>query len=329
MPRNGQGTYSVVNSFTPVTNISASAVNANFADVGIELTNSLPRDGQAGMLGQLKAADGTLALPGIASAADPDTGLHRIAADTWVAISGGLEIFRWSPAGLILAAGKKLFAGDASNQLIPTGATIDYEGATEPNGWLLCSGKTIGSATSGGTSRANADTEALFTLLWNSKADAEAPVSGGRGASAAADFAANKTIALPDRRGRIGVGKDNMGGVAAGRVTSGGSGIDAAVLGKAGGAETHVLTAGQMPSHTHPGSVTDAQGSHTHTITHPSGSGITAGGTNSWSGGAFADAGAISAAGVHSHNVLLAEDGDGAAHNNMPPAYVSNVLIKL
>src|SRR6187549_2553530 len=36
-----------------------------------------------------------------------------------------------------------------------------------PGGWLLLNGATIGNAASGGTGRANADTEALFTLLWN------------------------------------------------------------------------------------------------------------------------------------------------------------------
>src|SRR5258708_1610023 len=48
------------------------------------------------------------------------------------------------------------------------------------------------------------------TLLWNSWADAQAPVSSGRGASAAADFAAHKTITLPDLRGRVVAGLDNL-----------------------------------------------------------------------------------------------------------------------
>lgn len=67
--------------------------------------------------------------------------------------------------------------------------------------WLLLDGKTIGDASSSATGRANADTETLFTLLWTNCANAECPVSGGRGASAAADFAAHKTLTLPDARG--------------------------------------------------------------------------------------------------------------------------------
>lgn len=72
---------------------------------------------------------------------------------------------------------------------------------TTPAGWLLVDGKTIGNAASGATSRANADTASLFAELWAFPAastpifDSAGAVSA-RGASAAADFAANKRIAL-------------------------------------------------------------------------------------------------------------------------------------
>jgi len=134
-----------------------------------------------------------------------------------------------------------------------TGVVKDYVGATAPSGYALLSGRTIGSASSGATERANADTQALFTLLWNDMTNTEAPVSGGRGASASADFSANKTITLPDARGRVIAGKDNMGGTTASRLTSGGSGIAGTTLGTSGGGESVTLTAAQsgLPSHTH------------------------------------------------------------------------------
>ena len=75
-----------------------------------------------------------------------------------------------------------------------------------------------------------------------------------RGVNAAADFAANKALAVPDFRGRTPVGLDNMGGSAASRVTSAStSGTNAIVLGGAFGAETHTLSLSQMPAHTHAG----------------------------------------------------------------------------
>ncbi len=63
-------------------------------------------------------------------------------------------------------------------------------------GWVMMNDGTIGSAGSGATTRANADCQNLFELLWNNVSNTNCPVSGGRGASAAVDWSANKTIAL-------------------------------------------------------------------------------------------------------------------------------------
>lgn len=73
------------------------------------------------------------------------------------------------------------------------------------------------------------------------------------------------TFGLPDKRGRVTAALDNMGGTAANRLTSGGSGIAGTTLGAAGGAETHVLTIGELATHT-PG-FTDP--GHIHSIIDP------------------------------------------------------------
>jgi hypothetical protein len=100
------------------------------------------------------------------------------------------------------------------------------------SGWVILNGTTIGSPTSGATQRANPDTQALFLYLWQNCIDAHCPVVGGRGATALADFNANKQITLPDMRATTLVGRDCMGAGCAGRlltsnITSGGTdGVD-------------------------------------------------------------------------------------------------------
>jgi microcystin-dependent protein len=137
---------------------------------------------------------------------------------------------------------------------------------------VRANGRTIGSATSGATERANADTQVLFEYLWNTVPDSTLPVSTGRGASANADWLANKTITLPDLRGRTIAGLDDMGNSSSGRLTSTGLGNSATVLGGNGGSQTFTLTTTQLPAHTHSttvslnGTTSGESNSHTHTV---------------------------------------------------------------
>lgn len=97
----------------------------------------------------------------------------------------------------------------------PTGAVKGFRRTTAPAGWTMEDGGTIGNAASGGTNRANSDTEALFTLLWGQFSNTILPIqtSAGaastRGASAAADYAANKRLPLFDSRSRFLRGSDS------------------------------------------------------------------------------------------------------------------------
>src|SRR6185295_12344954 len=84
-------------------------------------------------------------------------------------------------------------------------------------------------------------------------------VSTGRGASAAADYAAGKTITLPDARGRSFFGPDSMGSTAAGRL---GSGVGTFLtnndkLGAGAGSETKVLVTANLPAYTPTGTITN------------------------------------------------------------------------
>jgi len=100
MARNGSGTYSVPNSFSASTTIESAKVNQNFTDVGSEITGSLPRNGEAGMTGQLKADAGTVSAPGITFSTDLNLGLYRIGADNAGWTCNGAKVLDVSATGL-------------------------------------------------------------------------------------------------------------------------------------------------------------------------------------------------------------------------------------
>ncbi|MBR0741156.1 hypothetical protein JQ581_29915 [Bradyrhizobium liaoningense] len=135
--------------------------------------------------------------------------------------------------------------------LIQTGAIQPYYGTGVLAGFVRLNGRTIGSATSGASERANADCQALFNFLWN--VDPNLTVTPARGASSAADWAANKTIATPDFRGCAISGLDDMGNTAVGRLTATYFGASGTTLGALGGQESRLLTAAQsgLPQHQH------------------------------------------------------------------------------
>ncbi len=105
-----------------------------------------------------------------------------------------------------------------ADQILTPGDTMWRLQGGVRSGWVRMNDRTIGNTGSGATERANADTEAVYTFLWDNCADSVAPVSGGRGSTAAADFAANKTITVPTMQGIIAGGVDDMGGTATNRI---------------------------------------------------------------------------------------------------------------
>ena len=119
-------------------------------------------------------------------------------------------------------------AAVAAIVVTPVGQVAPFALASAPAGWLKANGGTIGNASSGGTLRANADTSALFTALWTDFPNTvlaiqdSAGAASTRGASAAADFAANKRLPVLDLRGEFIRGLDDSRGVDTGRVNGSG-----------------------------------------------------------------------------------------------------------
>jgi hypothetical protein len=134
-------------------------------------------------------------------------------------------------------------------------------------GYVRLNGNTIGSSATSGTAteRANNDTLNLFTYLWNLDPTV-APVSGGRGTSAASDFSpGNKVITLPDWRGIGPMGLDDMGAAAGGFFTGLTFTVgNATMAGALTGANGISITTSNMPAHSHGGTTSNQSADHTH-----------------------------------------------------------------
>src|ERR1044072_3772908 len=132
-----------------------------------------------------------------------------------------------------------------------------YSLALARSGYVLADGRTIGNAGSNGSSRANADTQALFILIWTVIPDMPLFNSSGaviaRGSSAANDFTNNRAIQVPDLRGRVFAGMDNMGGNTAGRLvaTSSVGTFNGNTMGATGGQNVHTQTQNELVNHSH------------------------------------------------------------------------------
>lgn len=113
------------------------------------------------------------------------------------------------------------FFGNPYN--IPIGAGIDFWGTAAPNSsFAFPYGQAI-SRTAYAT---------LFAILGTT-------YGSGDGST---------TYNLPDKRGRISVALDNMGGTASGRITSAIGGIDGTTIGATGGGQTYTMVRSDLPN---------------------------------------------------------------------------------
>lgn len=252
------------------------------------------------MSGQLKAASGTVALPGLCFSSDTDCGFYRIGADnvglalagakvldvatTGLAVTGTLSATGASTLTGAVATGALSVTGaitatttitatgaiSGAHGSVPIGAISDYAGSSAPTGWLFCYGQAVSRTTYA----------SLFTAI-------STAYGTGDGST---------TFNLPDCRGRVAAGKDDMGGSSANRLTNQTDGLNGDTLGATGGTETQAYT---------------QQGS------------FTTGVNNT---GFSADGGAtVVASNGHTHSVTIS--GSTVAGNNVQPTIVFNKII--
>jgi microcystin-dependent protein len=186
----------------------------------------------------------------------------------------------------------------------PIGSILDFAGSVAPAGFLLCFGQSVATATYPN----------LFAVIGYTY--------GGSGAN----------FSIPDLRGIVCAGRDDMGGSNANRLNNwGGTNVN---LGAFGGEATHVLSVSELASHQHGGvdhlhSLQNHQHYTTcalmnYTGTARGGSGtFSIDNTNIWSSGPN-----VGTTGAADRALTTGAAGSNLAHNVCQPTRILNKIIK-
>lgn len=160
-----------------------------------------------------------------------------------VASSGAVNVFRRSQLGISATVGGEFAANQwvtveydgTQYQIVSSGPALvgeirDYAGSTAPAGYAFIDGSCV--------SRTGLGAD-LFSVI-------------GTTYDPTGSTCDTAHFALPDGRGRLLAGQDNMGGSAANRITNAASGCTGTTLGGAGcGSQTHTQLVAELAAHTH------------------------------------------------------------------------------
>lgn len=226
MPYDSNGNYSLPLGYFAVNGQTILPLQHNppLEDIGSALSQTILRSGVAPMLANLRLNG--FKITGVANGTDPTDAVNKSQLD---GVSASI-----------------------ANNVIPPGSLQAFRRKTAPTGWIIENGGTIGSPTSGATTRANNDCLNLFTLLWGEFSNTELPIktntgaNSTRGVNAATDWAAGKRMTLFDSRSRFLRGSDS------------GLGYDPSLI-------PGVIQADELKAHTHTGA-TNSAGAHTHSV---------------------------------------------------------------
>ena len=179
---------------------------------------------------------------------------------------------------------------------IPIGASLEFWGTTAPNSaFVFMYGQAISRTTY----------SVLFGLM-------STTFGVGDGST---------TFNLPDVRGRVVAGKDDMGGSSANRLTAADDGLNGDTLGATGGGETQTLVTANLPAYTPAGSVSTSLSAPSAGTVWSSGAGVLA-----ISGGAQYSVTAMTATSTFTGT---AQGGTSTAFGVIQPTIVANKLLRI
>jgi microcystin-dependent protein len=183
----------------------------------------------------------------------------------------------------------------ASGLAFTAGMLMPYAGASAPTGWLLCYGQSLDRTT-------YAD---LFTAIGTTYGSAD-----------------GSSFNLPDLRGRVIAGQDDMGGASANRLTDAVTGgLNGDTLGDTGGTESHTLTSAQsgLVGHTHGISAS---------LEAVTGAGSAETGVDTTDGAFQGNNAADNTSMINVSISAVASSDASEAHNNVQPTIILNYIIK-
>lgn len=220
------------------------------------------------------------------------------------------------PKGISDATSGQVYSADGAGSgawtslstiTIPVGMVTDYAGSSAPSGWVLCYGQAISRTTYA----------SLFAAI-------STTYGSGDGST---------TFNVPDCRGRVSAGQDDMGGVSANRLTGLSNGVDGDTLGATGGLESFTLAEANLPAHTHgPGTLggtTSSDGNHTHDYTDSSDNGAQASAGSARNVGTQTDNTSSDGAHTHTFTVTTGTTGSTGSTTAMPHIQPTIVLNKI
>lgn len=136
------------------------------------------------------------------------TGVITVDPNLTETIDGGATLTINAGESLILYCTGTAWVSIGKSSGVPSGSMTAFGGTAAPSGWLMCDGSAVSRTT--------------YASLWTAIGST---FGAGDGSS---------TFNLPDLRGRVPAGQDDMGGSAASRLTTAGSSVDGATLGATG-----------------------------------------------------------------------------------------------
>lgn len=151
MPRDSGGTYSSPSgNFVSGTVISSSVMNTKLTDLGAEITDSLSRSGEGGMLARLRGVDGSSALPAYAFTDETTLGFYRAGSGDLRASTNGTDLLTIKATGLVTGRGLTITQANSNT------AGLTVTGAGTGAGVTATGGATgVGGSFTGGASGAD------------------------------------------------------------------------------------------------------------------------------------------------------------------------------